>query len=144
MPRSLLSVAEETDISYSHLSRIENDSTLPGPRTVATLAEALGGDLRLMLEMADCLPRVILERIHAQGDPVGPTRLHRTAGSGGERQQEADDTLLNLARSAGLDGQEAAELASALAVLVRLPGHQRLSIARMIQSLAQEGNGRQG
>ncbi len=141
---SLYSLSEQTGLSYSHLSRIENDSTLPGPRTVATLAEALGGDLKLMLEMANCLPRVILERIQAQGEPVGPTKLHRTAGSGGDRQHEADDTLLKLAFSAGLEGQEAAELASAMAVLVCLPGHQRLSIARMIQSLAQEGNGRQG
>jgi len=46
----------------SHLSRIENGNAAPGAGTVVKLAKALDADLRQLLELADCLPREILER----------------------------------------------------------------------------------
>ena len=137
-------MSETAGLSYSHLSRIENDSTLPGPKTIAKLVDVLGGDVKRMLEMAECLPEIILERIQGHGEP-SPARLHRTAGSdnrGADREQVA--ALLEFARSAGLGEEAAAELASATAALAQLPAHQRRSIALMIHSISQEGNERPG
>lgn len=59
----LQELAAQSGLSISHLSRIENDHTVPKPDTVVKLAKALDGDLTLMLRLADCLPREILERL---------------------------------------------------------------------------------
>ncbi len=77
---SLHDLAERTGLSYSHLSRIENDSSLPRPLTVVEIATALDGDLRQMLELAECLPQIILDRMGERGDspPLSPLREVRT------------------------------------------------------------------
>ena len=72
---SLGTLAEETGLSYSHLSRVENDSASPQADAVARLAEALDGDLRELLELAACLPAVILQRIARRGRGGLPGRL---------------------------------------------------------------------
>ncbi len=141
---SLYALSEQTGLSYSHLSRIENDSTLPGPETITKLVEILGGDLRRMLEMAKCLPKMILERIQAQGEPAGRGTLHRTAGAGGGTGRNTVPALLEFATDAGLEREEAEEVASAMAALCSLPAHQRLHIAQMILGFAQEGNAQSG
>ena len=141
---SLHALSEETGLSYSHLSRIENDSTLPGPETITKLVEVLGGDLRQMLAMAKCLPKMILERIQAQGEPATRATLHRTAGAGRGTGRDTIPALLEFATDAGLDRGEAEEVASAMAALCSLPPHQRLLIAQMILGFAQEGNAQSG
>jgi transcriptional regulator with XRE-family HTH domain len=77
----LQELSHAADLSVSHLSRIENDSAVPNADTVVKLANALEGDLDLMLQKADCLPREILERLMRRADdsPV----LRRSAGDGG-------------------------------------------------------------
>ena len=58
---TLLELARETGLSYSHLSRLENDKNLPNPETVVKLAGALDGDLDQMLALAKCLPQEVLD-----------------------------------------------------------------------------------
>jgi len=57
---TLLELARETGLSYSHLSRLENNKNLPNPETVVKLAGVLGGDLDQMLALAKCLPQEVL------------------------------------------------------------------------------------
>src|SRR5437763_1422986 len=75
----LQELASATGLSVSHLSRIENDSAVPNPDTVVKLAIALEGELERMLEMADCLPREILERLIRRAEAESPA-LRRAAG----------------------------------------------------------------
>jgi transcriptional regulator with XRE-family HTH domain len=75
----LQDVAAATGLSVSHLSRIENDNALPNPDTVVKLANALESDLERMLELADCLPHEILERLIRRVEDSTPA-LRRSAG----------------------------------------------------------------
>lgn len=78
--KSLQDLTDETGISVSHLSRIENDSNVPSAEAIVKLAKALDGDMDFMLERADCLPKEILSRLTrraAQGGQV----MRRAAGS---------------------------------------------------------------
>lgn len=52
----LQDLARATELSASHLSRIENDRAVPNAQTVLKLAKALDGDLGRMLELAGYLP----------------------------------------------------------------------------------------
>ena len=139
--RSLHSLSEETRISYSHLSRIENDSTVPNAHTVARIATALDGDLKLMLEMANCLPRASLDRIAAREEARSPTPLSRALGddpnrSGPSRGSGAD--LNDLA--AGLNENEANDIVDAVKHLVHLKPTQRSAVMRLIRSLYEEAD----
>jgi len=139
--RSLSSLAEETHISYSHLSRIENDSTVPNADTVARIATALDGDLKLMLEMADCLPRAILDRIAAREETTSPSSLRRALGddpnrSGLPRDSGAD--LNGLALAADPSEVELSAVMTAVSRLVLLKPAQRSAVIRLIQSLYEE------
>jgi len=58
---NLQELARETGLSYSHLSRLENDKNLPNPKTVCTLVAALDGDMDQMLALAKCLPQEVLD-----------------------------------------------------------------------------------
>lgn len=140
LKRNLNWVHDQTGISYSHLSRIENDSTVPNPETVARLAEALDGDLKSMLEMADCLPRAILDRIVAHEEIGGPASLRRTAGSEGAAVAEgdADGHLVSLAQASGANNAEANELAKAIDQLLQLSPAQRRAVSSLIRSLYRE------
>lgn len=73
-------LAAATGLSLSHLSRIENDNAVPNAETVVKLSKALDGNLELMLEMADCLPREILQRLIDRAGEVSPA-FHRSAGT---------------------------------------------------------------
>ena len=75
----LQDLAQETGLSLSHLSRLENDNGIPNPATVVKLAQALDADLERMLELAKCLPREILDRLARR--VAGEAQPHRrTAG----------------------------------------------------------------
>src|SRR5215210_6540860 len=76
----LQELAAATGLSATHLSRIENDSAVPNPDTVVKLSNALDGELELMLQMADCLPREILDRLVDRAADSG-TVLKRSAGT---------------------------------------------------------------
>jgi transcriptional regulator with XRE-family HTH domain len=140
---NLNTLSDESGISYTHLSRLENDSVLPTAESVARLAEALDGDLKAMLEMADCLPRVILDRISSQEPSV--SSLKRTAGLPGQAPDEPtpspDHNLVAALKQVySLDDAEARVLADAIAGLVSLDKTQRSPIMSLIISLsAQEG-----
>ena len=133
---SLGTLAEQTGLSYSHLSRVENDSASPQADAVARLAEALGGDLRELLELANCLPEVILSRIARRRRGGTSDALNRTAGAG-EPPLEGDvgslASAFGLAR--GLSTPEARALADAVERLSRLPMEQREPILTLILTL---------
>jgi transcriptional regulator with XRE-family HTH domain len=141
---NLHTLAEETGISYTHLSRLENDSVLPNADSVARLAVALDGDLKAMLEMANCLPKTILDRISSQGQAAARS-LKRTAGPLGNTPDEPtpspDHNLVAALKQVySLDDAEARVLADAIAGLVSLDKTQRSPIMSLIISLsAQEG-----
>lgn len=76
----LQQLAAESGLSLTHLSRIENDNAVPNPETVVKLANALDGDLEFMLQLADCLPQEILERLMRRA-AGSDSALRRAAGS---------------------------------------------------------------
>jgi transcriptional regulator with XRE-family HTH domain len=133
--RSLLSLAEDTHISYSHLSRIENDSTVPNPNTVVRIAAALDGDLKLMLEMAKCLPREILNRIATREETGEPSSLRRASGQEGSKPGPLSASLAGLALPAGLTDEEVGDIMAAVSQLARLKPHTRSAVIEMIRSL---------
>jgi len=75
---TLEDVAQRAGLSGTHLSRIENDNTVPSPETVVKLAEALDGDLALLLDLAKCLPQEILDRLIDRAN-ASPAALRRSA-----------------------------------------------------------------
>lgn len=135
---NLTRLAKETGLSYSHLSRLENDSTLPKAETVAKLAEALDGDLKDMLMLADCLPKSILEQMTGVSER-GPV-LRRAADT--RRSRPATKKHLSqaesLARALGLSGEEADEAAGTVLQLLTLDGRRRQALASLIESLGSE------
>jgi transcriptional regulator with XRE-family HTH domain len=137
---NLHALSENSGISYTHLSRLENDSVLPTAESVARLAQALDGDLKAMLELADCLPKVILDRISAHDQPVGNSLL-RTAGPAGNEPEEPIPGLehaltTELKRFYELDDAQAGALALALDGMVRLDPSQRTSLFSLIASIS--------
>lgn len=138
---SLHQLAEETGLSYSHLSRIENDSTVPRADTVARVATALDGDLKLMLELAGSLPRIITDRIASRASKP-EANLQRSAGSGPEGH-EADpilaEAMVELGRAKGLSAGESRSIAAAIDMLVNLDDHRRGAILELIRSLSRDG-----
>lgn len=135
---SLSDLTEKTGLSYSHLSRIENDSTMPSAAAVASVATALNGDLGLMLELANCLPQVILERIQRhQGTEPTPS-LHRaadTARNAAEGPRDLRELVTTLASTRGLDTAEAALIAQVVDRLVQLDHTQRAALAQLVLSM---------
>ena len=140
---NLNTLAEQCELSYTHLSRLENDSVFPTAESVVRLAQALDGDLKAMLEMANCLPRVILDRISAQEQPARSSLL-RTAGPAGNGPEEhipgVDHAMtLELKEFYGLDDIQAGALALAIDGLVNLDQSQRSSLFSLIASISAQG-----
>jgi transcriptional regulator with XRE-family HTH domain len=100
----LQELADSAGLSVSHLSRIENDNAVPNAESVVKLNGALEGDLGQMLELADCLPREILER-YIRRAYEGESALRRAAGQGvvdsGFRQALVDEMDPDLRRKLG-------------------------------------------
>ena len=133
---SLGRLAEETGLSYSYLSRVENDSARPQADAVVRLAKALDADLARLLELADCLPKVILDRIIERGASTGPS-LNRLAGA---KQPDGDPgsvgaLIVDLALKHGLTVVEGRQIANAVERLVQLPGETRSNVTNLILSL---------
>jgi transcriptional regulator with XRE-family HTH domain len=76
----LQELSAATGLSVTHLSRFENDNAVPNPESVVKLSNALDGELEVMLQMADCLPREILDRLVRRAADGG-TVLKRSAGN---------------------------------------------------------------
>jgi transcriptional regulator with XRE-family HTH domain len=140
---SLHTLADESGISYTHLSRLENDSTVPSAESVVRLAEVLDGDLKAMLEMSGCLPRVILDRISSL-EPQANS-LKRTAGLPGQAPDgpdsgQDDKLVTELQRLFHLDEEDARALAQGIGGLASLEKSQRSLVITLISSLStQEG-----
>ena len=140
--KSLQDVTDETGISVSHLSRIENDSNLPSVDLVVRLAHALEGDMDFMLERADCLPKEILSRLTrraAQGGQV----MRRAAGSGEEDDfatalvEDIDPRLRGaLAQRFSVPEEDAAALFNALEQISLMTEQQREVFIEAIALLA--------
>ena len=89
---SLQVLAESVGLSASRISRIETDRAIPTADTVVKLANALNGDMNLMLEMAECLPQEILERL-VRRVGGGSTPHRRLAGKEGADPTFAADLV---------------------------------------------------
>lgn len=134
---SLQQLADETGISYTHLSRIENDSTLPNSDSVAKLAEALDGHLPMMLEMANCLPRSILDRITENADDRQSLRLLRRANveaNGTAFPERLASLVLLLLEQFSVSQEEAQELATGVDLLAHLPSKRRTAFLSFLQA----------
>jgi transcriptional regulator with XRE-family HTH domain len=138
---SLQMVADHTGLSYHHLSRIENDSSVPGAETVAKIADALGGDLKRMLEMADCLPRQILDRISSRPEATS-VALKRTAGGVSQPSgTNPEARALAFVRAAGIPASEETEVANAVIRLVHLDRKRRHAIVQLLEGYVVEEPG---
>src|SRR5262245_49342104 len=74
---SLLELSTNSGVAYAHLSRIENDNTIPSPDTIVKLSDAIDGDITVMLYKANNLPRVILDRLIERDNAVKIQTLQR-------------------------------------------------------------------
>ena len=135
---SLSDLSTRTGLAYTHLSRIENDSTVPGPDTVVKLAGALGGDLKVMLELAACLPRAILDRIAADAI-AGESRSLPRSAYGMSQSPYRDSPPLDLARDRAI-ALEASELEEAMSLLPKMKPHHQRAIVGLIRTLYHEGD----
>lgn len=142
---SLMNVAEDTKLSYSHLSRIENDSTIPSADTVVKIAGALDGDLELMLQLAGRLPKVIVDRITVTAGDGESTRLLRSANTGGSEGSFPSDLRALaelLQRQFGLPENQARELAIGIDALARFSPDKRTALVSFLQAERGDAGGR--
>lgn len=103
---SLMDLSNRAKVAYSHLSRIENESTVPNPETIVKLARALDGDLTLMLQKANNLPRIILDRLMEHDKAVRVQTLRRSIpGTSPEANDIADEATTRVLEGAKLSEQ---------------------------------------
>ena len=140
----LQQVADETGLSASHLSRIENDNAVPNAETVVKLAAALDGDLSAMLLQAECLPREILDRYVRDAAGSG-SALRRSAGDRLDTGyaealvRDMDATLRRtLAQTFDVPEHDAEAMVGMLQALARLPADRRNTIVEFLASTALE------
>ena len=132
---SLGQLQEATGLSYSYLSRVENDSASPQADAVSKIAEALDGNLEELLELADCLPDVNLRRLMRRAEASGAS-LNRSAGAGASPPASPVGALVaELAIAKGLSAAEANDIADAIELLVKLPPEKRGSFLDLIRML---------
>lgn len=87
---NLQQLAHDSGLSVSHLSRLENDNGLPNAETVVKLSTSLDGDLEQMLQLADCLPAEILDRLLRS---VGGGASQHRRSAGGEEMKDRKSVL---------------------------------------------------
>lgn len=138
---NLQTLSDESGLSYTHLSRIEGDSTLPGPETVSKLHQALGGNLKEMLELADCLPREILDRIMKRERRSPALRRSANLGQPDPPSKGAGLKALELVQEANLKGEDASEAAEAIERFLRLRSRDRSAVATLVAQLEVEDAG---
>jgi len=139
---SLIDLSARTKNGYSHLSRIENESTIPSPETIVKLTNELGGDLTIMLQKADNLPRVILDRLVERDKVVRVQALNRSLRTPQEMGDTDAEAIGESVDRAGLNEQEVAALRQAVDELIALRPHARRAIMQLISVLHDdEGDG---
>lgn len=132
--RSLSWVAEKTGLSYSYLSRLENNSATPGPETVTSIATALDGDLKELLELARCLPEAITDRIVTADHEA---QVLRRAGFEVEEGPPTDRSglrVIDFVAQANLERGDAPEIADALRMLCHLTEDERRAAISVIRT----------
>lgn len=141
---SLHMLAEKTGLNYPHLSRLENDSALPRADTVAKIADALDGDVKTMWQLADCLPRTILDRIISTQEERTFSSLNRASGfpaeTGEDSQGQLPEFVAQLMARHGLSEAEGQSLIDAMAKLATMDTTGRNAIIALIQGLVAGGD----
>jgi transcriptional regulator with XRE-family HTH domain len=138
---SLFELSKQSGLNYQHLSRIASDSVVPNPETVVKLAETLDGNLDTMLELADCLPRQILERLSARS---GQPALRRQAGpSKREPVVSPNGQAEALARSLNVPDEEVDEVADAMVRFLTLDARRRQAVVQLMKTFDGGGGGGQ-
>jgi transcriptional regulator with XRE-family HTH domain len=137
---ALQDVAREARLSVSHLSRLENDNAVPTAETVVKVHKVLGGSLAQMLELADCLPREILDRYIRRVDDAAPVLKRSSAGRVDEPLfshafvEDMDPAIRRaLAAQFGLSDRDVAGLMTALRRLARMDPQEREQIIAVLQ-----------
>jgi transcriptional regulator with XRE-family HTH domain len=143
---SMLELSNRTKVAYSHLSRIENESTIPNPDTIVKLSEALDGDLTVMLQKANNLPRIILERLLERDRTIHVQTLRRSIPGGTMATRDSDEIEFGASVDAAkLSGSEIQEIRQAMGALLRLRPHARRAILELMRILHDdEGDDGQG
>jgi transcriptional regulator with XRE-family HTH domain len=141
---SLLELSTRSGVAYAHMSRIENESTIPSPDTIVKICDVIDGDLTVMLQKAKNLPRVILDRLMERDAAVRLQTLHRAIEAVPD-DDDADGPLDRAIEHAKLDSQAVSELRSAIEGLISLRPHARHAVTQLIQVLRDdEGDGAPG
>jgi transcriptional regulator with XRE-family HTH domain len=139
---SLLDLSTRSGVAYSHLSRIENESTIPNPETIVKIADQLEGDLTLMLQKANNLPRVILERLLERDSAIRLQTLQRAVDGADGSCDNAGDDLARLVENAKLTNQDVADFRAGISDLLMLAPHARRAVLLLISTLTgDEGDG---
>jgi transcriptional regulator with XRE-family HTH domain len=143
---SLFDLSTLSKVAYAHLSRIENESTIPSPDTIVKIATEIDGDLTVMLQKANNLPRVILDRLIERDAAVRVQTLQRSiAGSDGTPDYATAQTLAKVIEDSNLDNRDVAELQAAISGLLTLRPHARRAVVQLISVLSgDEGDGEPG
>jgi transcriptional regulator with XRE-family HTH domain len=142
---SLTELSTRSGVAYAHMSRIENESTIPNPDTIVKICDVIDGDLTVMLQKAKNLPRVILDRLMERDAAVRLQTLHRAIEAVPDDSGDADGPLERAIEHANLDSQSVSELRSAIEGLISLRPHARHAVTQLIQILRDdEGDGAPG
>ena len=138
---NLQELARSSGLSVSHLSRLENDNNVPNAETVVKLSAALDGDLEQMLQLADCLPAEILDRLLRR---VGDGASSHRRSAGGEADpgfaralvEDIDAALrTGLARQFGLTENDVDGVYAALQAMAQMEPAQRDATVQFLVSL---------
>jgi transcriptional regulator with XRE-family HTH domain len=143
---SLFDLSTQSKVAYAHLSRIENESTIPSPETIVKIAPHIDGDLTVMLQKANNLPRVILDRLMERDAAVRVQTLQRSfAGTDETPDYATAQHLAKVIEQSSLDNRDVAELHGAISELLTLKPHARRAVVQLIAVLSgDEGDGEPG
>src|SRR5215207_4133225 len=137
---ALQDVARKARLSTTHLSRLENDNGLPTTDTVVKIHNVLGGDLPVMLELAQCLPDEILDRYIRRADDNAQVFKRSASGSADDPLfaeafvQDMDPVIRQaLATYAGLSPKDAEGLMSALRRLAKMSEVEREQVIGVLK-----------
>ncbi len=139
--RPLGSLADQTGISYTHLSRIENDSKTPSADSLVKIAAALGGNLELMLEKTNRLRTDSRHQVTAE--PQVRARLRRSIPTSRHTPESGakEDAVPLPASEEGPGSLEANDLAEFIDLIRRLNKRQRRLVRSVILTIRDEDDG---
>ena len=141
---SLGDLAKKVEVSYTYMSKIENDQQIPSVITVFRIANALEASV---LELSKRLPSDIIERLlEEQAKPAAS--MQRKSGSPANEEQASRALVENvpkelvtaLANFFDLDPHEpdTRELVHCIQALARMEGGVRTALVTVIAGLAEE------